>query len=228
MSRIKALLPNQPVTTTGLRPSRELLQALQIIERESVSAEWGSIGGTLGNQVDLQTELNDLQIGLNGKAATVHTHIATAITDSTGAGRAMLTATDAAAQTGLLNTFGASLKGLSPASGGGTATYLRADGTWVNPLLSAPVTVTADFTLGAGAWVINAKAGSDCVVTLPAASAGRSVTLKTTVGFAIVSAASNVVPLAGGAAGTAIVGNVAGQWATIVYDGTLWQIMAAG
>ena len=221
MSRVKTLLPNQPVTTTGLRPSRELLEALQIIDREALSAEWGSISGTLGNQVDLQT-------ALNGKAATVHTHIATAITDSTVAGRAMLTAADAAAQTGLLNTFGTALKGLAPASGGGTATYLRADGTWVNPLLSAPVTVTADFTLGAGAWVINAKAGSDCVVTLPAASAGRSVTLKTTVGFAIVSAASNVVPLAGGAAGTAIVGNVAGKWATIVSDGTVWQIMAAG
>ena len=81
-------------------------------------------------------------------------------------------------------------------------------------------------TLGAAAWIINAKAGSDCVVTLPAASAGRSVTLKTTVGFAIVSAAADVVPLAGGAAGTAIVGSVAGQWATIVSDGTLWQIMA--
>ena len=220
MSRVKTLLPNQPVTTTGLRPSRELLEALQIIERESMSAEWGSIGGALGDQVDLQTVLN-------GKAPTVHTHIATAITDSTVAGRAMLTAADAAAQTGLLNTFGATLKGLAPASGGGTATYLRADGTWVNPLLSAPVTVTADFTLGTGSWIINAKAGSDCVVTLPAASAGRSVTLKTTVGFAIVSAASNVVPRAGGAAGTAIVGNVAGQWATIVYDGMVWQIMAA-
>ena len=194
MSRVKSLLPNQPVTTTGLRPSRELLEALQIIDREALSAEWGSISGTLGNQVDLQTELNDLQVGINGKAATVHTHVSTAITDSTVAGRAMLTAVDAAAQSALLN--------------------------------SAPVTVTADFTLGAGSWVINAKAGSDCVVTLPAASAGRSVTLKTVVGFAIVSAAADVVPLAGGVAGTAIVGNVAGQWATIVYDGTLWQIMA--
>lgn len=195
MSRVKTLLPNQPVTTTGLRPSRELLEALQIIERESMTAEWGAIGGALGDQVDLQAELNDLQIGINGKAPTVHTHIATAITDSTVAGRAMLTAADAAAQSALLS--------------------------------SAPVTVTADFTLGSGAWVINAKAGADCVVTLPAASAGRSVTLKTTVGFAIVSAAADVVPLAGGAAGTAIVGNVAGQWATIVSDGTLWQIMAA-
>ena len=226
MSRVKSLLPSQPVTITGLRPSRELLEALQIIERESLSAVWGSIGGTLGNQVDLQTELDDLQIGINGKAATVHTHVSTAITDSTVAGRAMLTAADAAAQTALLNTFGTALKGLAPASGGGTVNYLRADGTWVNPLLSAPVTVTANFTLGTESWIINAKAGSNCVATLPAASAGRSVTLKTTVAFAIVSAASNVVPRAGGTAGTAIVGSVAGNWATIVSDGTLWHIMA--
>lgn len=35
--------------------------------------------------------------------------------------------------TALLNPFGAGLKGLAPASGGGTANFLRADGTWVAP-----------------------------------------------------------------------------------------------
>jgi hypothetical protein len=51
----------------------------------------------------------------------------------TAAGRAMLTAADAAAQTALLNTFTSSLKGLVPASGGGTTTFLRADGTFAVP-----------------------------------------------------------------------------------------------
>jgi len=37
-----------------------------------------------------------------------------------------------------------------------------------------------------------------------------------------VSASSNVVSRAGGAAGTAILDNVAGNWATIVSDGTNW------
>jgi hypothetical protein len=37
-----------------------------------------------------------------------------------------------------------------------------------------------------------------------------------------VSASSNVVSRAGGAAGTAILDNVAGNWATIVSDGTSW------
>jgi len=41
-----------------------------------------------------------------------------------------LTATQA---TELLNTFTTSLKGLAPASGGGTSNFLRADGTWAVP-----------------------------------------------------------------------------------------------
>jgi hypothetical protein len=55
------------------------------------------------------------------------------ITDSTTAGRAMLTAANTAAQTALLDTFTSTLKGLAPASGGGTTNFLRADGTWAAP-----------------------------------------------------------------------------------------------
>lgn len=47
-----------------------------------------------------------------GKADTGHTHVPTEIVGSTSAGRAMLTAADAAAQTALLNTATTSLKGL--------------------------------------------------------------------------------------------------------------------
>lgn len=221
---VKPLLPDQPVTANGLRPSRELIEALQIVRREAGYALWGAIQGSLSDQTDLVA-------ALNGKAALVHTHVATDITDATAAGRAILTAGNSAAQTALLNTFTDIAKGLAPASGGGTVNYLRADGTWQNPRpLNAPVTKTADFTLGASEdWIINDKAGSDCVVTLPSAASysGRAVTLKTIVGFAITSAASDVVPLAGGAAGTAIVPAVAGSWATIVSDGANWIIMAA-
>ena len=55
------------------------------------------------------------------------------INDSTAAGRAMLLAADAAVQTALLDTFTSALKGLSPASGGGTKNFLRADGSWADP-----------------------------------------------------------------------------------------------
>lgn len=46
----------------------------------------------------------------------------------------------AAQATALLNDFTSTLKGLAPASGGGTANYLRADGTWAIPTNSAYVT----------------------------------------------------------------------------------------
>jgi hypothetical protein len=64
---------------------------------------------------------------------------ATAISDSTAAGRAMLTAATAAAQTALLTVFSpsgpGSAKGLVPDPGttAGTTRYLREDGTWVTP-----------------------------------------------------------------------------------------------
>lgn len=66
-------------------------------------------------------------------AALVHTHVATGIADSTEAGRAMLLAANAAAQTALLDSFTAALKGLVPASAGGTTNFLRADGVFAAP-----------------------------------------------------------------------------------------------
>lgn len=100
----------------------------------------------------------------------------------------------------------------------------------LNPVSSAPVTETADFTVAAGAtWVINNKAGSTCVVTLPSAVAypGRYITFQNYQNQFLISASSNVVPRAGGAAGTAILDDVAGNWATLVSDGTNWVIMQA-
>jgi hypothetical protein len=96
-------------------------------------------------------------------------------------------------------------------------------------LFSAPVTVTADFTVGTSNWYINNKSGSTCTVTLPTASAwiGRYLTFQNYQAQTLVSASSNVVPQAGGAAGTAILLAVAGNWATMVSDGTNWVIMQA-
>ena len=94
---------------------------------------------------------------------------------------------------------------------------------------AAPVTKTADFTLAdAEDFIINNKPAAACVVTLPAAASytGRVVTFKTVQAFAINSASSNVVPRAGGAAGTAIVSGTAGNWAELVSDGSNWVIMA--
>lgn len=94
---------------------------------------------------------------------------------------------------------------------------------------SAPVTKTANFTVAAyESFLINNKSGSSCTATLPTASAytGREITILNYQAQTVVSASSNVVPLAGGAAGTAILAATAGKYATLVSDGTNWIITA--
>lgn len=90
---------------------------------------------------------------------------------------------------------------------------------------TAPVTKTANFSVAStDTWLINNKTGSTCTVTLPSPSAntGRVLYFINYQNQSLVSASSNVVSRAGGAAGTAILDNVAGNWATIVSDGTSW------
>jgi len=94
--------------------------------------------------------------------------------------------------------------------------------------LAAPVTVTANYTiLSTDRYVINNKPAAGMVITLGTATAGREVRIKTVQAQAVTSASSNVVPLAGGAAGTAILAATAGKWALLVGDGTNWVTMAA-
>ena len=96
--------------------------------------------------------------------------------------------------------------------------------------VAAPVTKTANFTIANGeTWLINNKSGSTCVVTLPAAASwpGRTLTFKNMQTQLLNSASSNVVPIDSTTAGTAILLNVIGNWATMVSDGTNWVIMQA-
>ena len=90
---------------------------------------------------------------------------------------------------------------------------------------SAPVTKTADFTVAAtDVWLINNKSGSTCIATLPAAASwtGRVLRFQNYQVQTLVSASSNVVPLAGGAAGTSILLASSGDSATLVSDGSNW------
>jgi hypothetical protein len=90
---------------------------------------------------------------------------------------------------------------------------------------TAPATKTANFTVISGEkWLINNKSGSSCTVTLPSASThtGRELHFQNYQAQTLVSASSNVVPLVGGAATTAILEAVAGANATLVSDGTNW------
>ena len=99
-------------------------------------------------------------------------------------------------------------------------------------VLNAPVSKTASFTLGASEnFVIANGSAANVAVTFPTASTsvGRVVTIKNLSGtYTVISASSNVKPLASGTAGTAILVATAGKWATLVCDGTDWVIMAAG
>lgn len=75
---------------------------------------------------------------------------ATAISDATTAGRAMLTAATSSAQTALLDVFTSGAKGLAPASGGGTSNYLRADGAWEAPEGGTSLGATVAISQGLG------------------------------------------------------------------------------
>lgn len=92
----------------------------------------------------------------------------------------------------------------------------------------APVTKTANFTVAVtDTWIINNKSGSTCTATLPAPASfvGRALYFQNYQAQFLVSASSNVVPRAGGSAGTAILADVAGDTATLVSDGTNWITM---
>ena len=116
---------------------------------------------------------------------------------------------------------------ISPVGGTGAVTINASGG---SGSYTAPVTKTTDFTLTVPtAWVINNKSGSTCTVTLPSASSytGYTITFINYQNQSLVSATSNIVPRAGGSASTAILNNVAGNWAIVVSDGTNWVIMQA-
>jgi hypothetical protein len=92
----------------------------------------------------------------------------------------------------------------------------------------APVTATSDYTVAANvSYIINNKTGSTQTVTLPSAAtnSGRVLNFQNYQAQTVVSNASNVVPLGGGSAGTAILPAIAGSWASLVSDGTNWIMM---
>jgi hypothetical protein len=112
----------------------------------------------------------------------------------------------------------------------GTATptaKLQVNGSFA---ITAPVTVTTDYTVAATAYYIISNRAASNTITLPtvATSAGRILKVQTRTAQTIVSATSNVTQKAGGAATTAILPAVIGAWAELVCDGSTWIIVAAG
>lgn len=136
-------------------------------------------------------------------------NLAAAITDETGSGALV---------------FGTSPTLTAPTVNGGTISSPTINA----PSFGAPVTKTAAFALAATENMVICNGVASIPVTLPAASSapGRAVRIKNIAAFTVTSATANVVPLAGGAAGTAILPATAGATALLVSDGANWIIMA--
>jgi hypothetical protein len=110
----------------------------------------------------------------------------------------------------------------------GTATptaKLQVNGSFA---ITAPVTVTTNYTVADNVTFIISNRGSSNTITLPAAasSTGRILIISTIQAFAVISASSNVVPREGGSASTPILPATDGAWALLVCDGTNWIEMA--
>lgn len=125
--------------------------------------------------------------------------------------------------------------------GGLTATagyYRGLAGNLVYPATPAPVTVTgtaydarpfpeqSSFIVNpSGAFIIDFRPASE---TTYSGGGGRWLFIKTIAAQTVSSGSSDVVPITGGAAGTAILPATAGAWAMLQSDGTNWVIMAKG
>jgi hypothetical protein len=90
------------------------------------------------------------------------------------------------------------------------------------------VTVSSASITTSSTWIVVNYAGI-VALTFPSAasSTGTEFHVKTITNNLVISQSSNVVPLAGGSATTAILSATAGKWATLVSDGTNWIIMQA-
>ena len=112
---------------------------------------------------------------------------------------------------------------------GAVCTASGTPGTWrvFGHVNKEPVTMVSDgaFAL-ANSYVINGKTAATLTVTLANASTypGYEITFVNNQAFTVVSASSNVVPITGGAAGTAILPATSGSWAKLVSNGTNWVI----
>ena len=154
----------------------------------------------------VSTGISGLAAGIAAFLATPSSaNLITAVTDETGTGALV---------------FATSPTLVTPNIGAAVASSLQR---------GAVVTKVADFAVSATENWITCNGGATITVTLPSAAAlpGREIMLKTIAAFTVVSASANVVPLAGGAAGTAILAATPGAWATLVSDGANWVIMQA-
>lgn len=188
---------------------------------------WGSLSGGNGSDVNI-TSAGSVGILMTPGS----NHISLIKTSTAQALRVYNTAdTNADAPTNweriaLDFTTTSNVATLGPQKGGtGTLRYMQQTVAFAS---QPPTTKTANYSQTvADEWLIFNGAGSLTLTLLSAASfPGLELYVLTIAAQTVVSASSNVIPRAGGAAGTAILAGAAGNWALLVSNGTNWQIMA--
>lgn len=86
---------------------------------------------------------------------------------------------------------------------------------------------TTTYTVGTSDYSLICSATASCTLTLPSAASytGRWLVIKNIAGFTVVSASSNVVPIASFTPGTAILPATPGKFVALQSDGANWNTM---
>jgi hypothetical protein len=232
LSYVTSVTGTAPVVSSGgLTPAISMAAANTTTDGYLTSTDWNTFNNKGSGTVTAVSV-----VSANGLAGTSSGGATPALTLSTtitgllkGNGTAISAATSgtdyAPATSGTSILYGNGSGGFSNVTVGSGLSFSAGTLAATTSAPSAPVTKTADFTVAAtDVWLINNKSGSTCTVTLPTAStnSGRVLYFQNYQVRALVSASSNVVPLAGGAAGTSILLASSGDSATLVSDGTNW------
>lgn len=230
-----------------------ILQILNNTVNAATSASLSMATGTANSFFNLQvtdagTALISVGSGVAGGLAinTSGMSVSSSVSTSVSFLVQPLIALTAGGSTSMALKLGTASIGIFPGTGAPTITaaqgsvYLRQNGVpYFNVAGStgwAPVSATAvNVQTGATYTVVDsdtdivANRAGTITVTLPNAATyqNRCIHFLTIQNQTVVSASSNVSPLAGGAAGTAILAGTAGKWARLCSDAANWQIMAA-
>lgn len=97
------------------------------------------------------------------------------------------------------------------------------------PLSAAVTGTTHTQAVTESALTFNGSASTTLTLLSGAKYAGRLLMVRNTAAFTVVSASANIIPLAGGAASTALLAATAGKWALLQADATAanWTILMA-
>jgi hypothetical protein len=93
-------------------------------------------------------------------------------------------------------------------------------------LSALPTVITATGSLTSTNQVVNSASTVTLTLPSPASMIGQPITVSTVQAALVNSASSNVIPLNSRTAGTAILAATIGKWATLVSDGTNYNVVS--